>query len=86
MGELNFCPYCSAAPHKLMMCGKEVFFCKECNRFFKFEAIDLKCPKCDKINIRKSDFPSPNGDVVFQCVSCKKSSSASDFLKYNKIE
>ena len=84
--EMNFCPYCNAAQHKLMNCADDIFFCKDCNRFFSFKALELKCPKCDKTSIRKSDFPSPNGEAVFQCNSCKKSVSASDFFKYNKLK
>ncbi|MFH2028467.1 MAG: hypothetical protein ABIJ08_04980 [Nanoarchaeota archaeon] len=86
MSELNFCPYCNASHYKLMLCGNNVFFCKECNRFFVFEALQLKCPKCNKSNISKSDFPAPSGEAVFQCNLCKKGNTASEFLKYNKIK
>lgn len=86
MAELSFCPYCSASHFKLMLCGQEVFFCKECNRFFGFKELSMKCPRCDGTAIRKSDFPSPSGEVVFQCNGCKKSVSATELFKYNKIK
>ncbi|MFH1642701.1 MAG: hypothetical protein ABIC04_07445 [Nanoarchaeota archaeon] len=86
MADLNFCPYCDASHYKLMLCKDNVFFCKECNRFFRFEELNFKCPKCDKMNIRKGDFPSPSGEVIFQCVNCKKSTGTTEFFNYNKIK
>lgn len=86
MSEINFCPFCDAPQHKILLCNGYIFFCKECSKFFKLEDIELKCPKCDSIKIIKSDFLSPKGEVVFQCSDCKKSLSASEFLKANKIK
>ena len=86
MAELSFCPYCSAAHFKLMLCKEGVFFCKECNRFFGFKELYLKCPKCDSTTVRKSDFPSPTGEAVFQCNGCKKNFSSSELFKYNKTK
>ncbi len=86
MAELNFCPYCEASQHKLMFCSEDLVFCKECSKFFMFKDVNLKCPKCNKEDIRKSDFPSPAGEVIFQCNKCKKSFSAAEFFKYNKIK
>jgi len=86
MTEINFCPYCDAPQHKILYCDKEIFFCKECSKFFKFKDVELKCPKCDSIKIGKSDFPSPKGETVFHCNDCKKALSASEFLKANKIK
>lgn len=86
MSELNFCPFCDAPQHKILLCNEEIFFCKECSRFFKFESLDLKCTKCNSTEIKKSDFPSPQGEAVFQCNACKKTLSASEFLKANKIK
>ena len=86
MSEINFCPFCDAPQHKILLCNGYIFFCKECSKFFKLEEVELKCPKCNSIKIVKSDFLSPKGEAVFQCNSCKKSLSASEFLKANKIK
>lgn len=83
--EINFCPYCNAAQHKIMLCRSGIYFCKECSRFFNLESIKLKCPKCEKTRIIKSDFPSPSGEPIFQCKVCKKMTSASEFFKENNI-
>lgn len=85
MTDLNFCPYCNAAHYKIIGCNSSLFFCRECHRFFKFEAMALKCPKCDFDKIIKSDFPSPKGEVVFQCSKCKKMHPATEFFKLNKV-
>jgi len=86
MAELNFCPYCGGPSHKLLRCSEAVFFCKECNQFFSFGELKLKCPKCNKTNIQDSQFPSPGGEAIFQCSDCKKMTSASEFFKHNKIK
>lgn len=86
MSEINFCPFCDASQHKILLCKDNIFFCKECSKFFRFEDVELKCPKCSSTGISKSEFPSPSGDAVFQCNSCKKALSASEFLKANKVE
>lgn len=86
MLEINFCPFCDAPSHKILLCKGDIFFCKECSKFFKLKDIILKCPKCDSENIVKSDFPSPNGEAAFQCSDCKKTLSATEFLKANKVK
>ena len=86
MSEINFCPFCDAPQHKILYCKSDVFFCKQCSRFFKFIEVKMKCPKCDSEQITKSDYPSPTGEAVFQCNKCKKAISATEFLKSNKIK
>jgi len=86
MAEINFCPFCSAPEHKLIVINDKYNICKECNRFFLLNQILLKCPKCDKTEIINSDFPSPQGELILQCRSCKKMAAAKEFLKYNKIK
>ncbi len=86
MTEINFCPFCNAAQHKILYCKGDIFFCKECSNFFKLKGISLKCPKCDSDSIVKSEFPSPSGEAVFQCSKCRKALSASEFLKANKVK
>ena len=85
MSEINFCPFCDAPQHKILLCKGNIFFCKECSRFFELKEVELKCPKCDSRNIIKSDFPSPSGEAAFQCNDCKKTLSATEFLKANKV-
>lgn len=80
MTEINFCPHCDASQHKLMLCKEGIFFCKECNRFFKFEALDFKCLRC-KGEIRKSDFSSPKGEAVFMCIKCKRTYTVNEILE-----
>lgn len=86
MSEINFCPFCDAPQHKILLCKGDIFFCKECSRFFKFEELSMKCPKCGSAAVTKSDFPSPKGEAVFQCSNCKKTWPASEFLKANKVK
>jgi len=86
MSEINFCPFCDAPSHKILLCKGDMFFCKECSKFFDLREIELKCPKCDSSKIVKSDFPAPNGEAAFQCNDCKKTLSATEFLKANKIK
>ena len=83
MTEMNFCPFCDAPQHKILGCAGDIFFCKECHKFFKLKELSMKCPKCDKDKIVKSDFPAPNGEVVFQCMKCKKMFSSKEFLENN---
>jgi hypothetical protein len=80
MPELNFCPYCEAAQHKIMACKEGIFFCKSCNNFFRFEDLNVRCPRC-KGEIRKSDFPSPKGEAVFFCNKCKRTYPSSELLE-----
>ena len=83
MAELNFCPFCDAPQHKLMGCKEDIFFCKECNRFFNFEELPVKCPRC-KGDLRMSDFPSPSGEALFQCIKCKRTCPSSEVLEQMK--
>jgi hypothetical protein len=83
--DIEFCPFCDASAHRLIQCNEEMFFCKACSRFFKFKPVKLNCLKCDNTNIRLSDFPMSNGEIVFQCAKCKKMYGYKDFFKYNKI-
>jgi len=86
MSELNFCPFCDAPQHKIVLIKEPLFYCKECSNFFKLEHFEMKCPKCEAKEIAKSDFPSPSGEAVFQCRKCKKALPASEILKYNKVK
>jgi len=83
--DINFCPFCDAAQYKILLCKDDIFFCNDCHKFFRLSQLELKCPKCDKGSFTKSDFPSPSGEVVFQCKDCKKMFSAKEFLEYNNI-
>jgi hypothetical protein len=79
--EINFCPFCSAAQHKIVSCGGELMFCRECNKFFKCTQLSYQCPKCRSKKIVDSEFPSPDGQIVFQCQSCKRMFPARDFFR-----
>jgi hypothetical protein len=85
MKEISFCPYCSANSHKILNHSDCYFFCRDCNTFFTLKLHDLKCSKCDSDKIEDSDFPSPDGQVILQCKSCKKMFAAGELLKHNKI-
>jgi hypothetical protein len=86
MEELNFCPYCDAAQHKVTyMPDQELYFCKTCNNFFRLKDIKFECFKCGSTKIEDSDFPSPDGEIVFQCKKCKKMFSASEFFEKNDL-
>ena len=80
MAEINCCPYCEAGQHKLMLCKNDIFFCKQCNRFFRFQELDINCPRC-KGKISKSDFPSPSGEAVFFCNKCKRTYPGKELLE-----
>lgn len=84
--DVNFCPYCDAPSHKMLQYKEDMFFCRVCNKFFRLKNIKLLCPKCDSNKIEDSDFPSPDGQIVLQCKSCKKMFSAKDLLDKNKIQ
>ena len=80
MSEINFCPYCDAPQHKLMMLKENLLFCKICNTFFTLDEVEIKCPR-DKGKLRISDFPSPSGDALFQCSKCKRTIPARELLE-----
>ncbi|MBR9699741.1 hypothetical protein GOV09_04760 [Candidatus Woesearchaeota archaeon] len=80
MSEMNFCPHCEAATHKLLHCKEDIFFCKACSRFFRFESLDQKCPRCTG-SLRKSDFDSPSKGAVFLCTKCKKTCTTQDLFE-----
>jgi len=84
--EINFCPYCSAVSHKILNYNENMYFCKECNIFFKLKHILLKCPKCDSTKIEDSDFPGPDGQIVLQCKTCKKMFGTKELMDYNNIK
>jgi ribosomal protein S27AE len=82
MKELNFCPYCNAPQHKVVLVEKhDVNFCKECNTFFTLHERKWQCFKCDGTRIEDSDFPAPDGQIVFQCRKCKKMYSGNEFFE-----
>lgn len=85
MEDINFCPFCNAPGHKVTLCPDKICFCRECNKFFRFEHIEFKCPKCGSSKIVDSDFPAPDGEIVFQCRKCMKMFSAKEFLAKNGI-
>lgn len=85
MTEINFCPFCDAPQHKLAGIKEGMYFCKECNRFFKSSQVNFKCLKCSSTDIIDSEFPSPDGQLVFQCNKCKNMASAKEFLEKNNI-
>lgn len=72
MKHPEFCPFCGAMKHKLMIINEPLFFCKECNKFFDFESKEFRCPKCNSPNLEDSDFPSPDGDIIIHCRGCRK--------------
>lgn len=84
MVEINFCPYCDAPQHKLALFKEGIFFCKECNRFFTLDIVEFSCWKCGSKRFRDSGYPSPDGQMVLQCKSCKKMFSQSEFFKKNE--
>ncbi len=59
-------------------------YCKDCSHFFSVREIELKCPRCDKKRLSISDFPMPDGSIVFQCAGCKKMFSLKDVCEHNK--
>ncbi len=85
MSEINFCPFCDAPQHKIAILKEDVVFCKECNRFFDVVELNLKCMKCSSTDIVDSEFPSPDGQMVFQCRKCKNMFSSKDFMEHNKL-
>ncbi len=80
MSELNFCPQCDAPQHKLLNCKDDVFFCKECHRFFRFDFLDVNCDRCN-VKLVKSDFDSPTGGAVFYCTKCKRTYPAAEIVE-----
>lgn len=85
MDDINFCPFCDASNHKVTAVKGSLLFCKECNHFFQIENKKLKCLKCNSTNLVDSDFPGPDGSLVFQCRDCKKMFSTKELLSHNKL-
>lgn len=83
MKEISFCPFCSANAHKVLSYNDCSFFCRDCNTFFDLNLNHVKCPKCDSEKIEDSDFPSPDGQIILQCRSCKKMFTASELVTQN---
>jgi len=81
MDDIDFCPFCSAQGHKVVDLSNSLFFCKNCNKFFILTQKVFLCPKCSSKKIVDSEFPSPAGELVFQCDSCKKMYTAKEFLQ-----
>jgi uncharacterized protein YbaR (Trm112 family) len=81
MDDINFCPFCNASNHKVVVVKGDMLFCKECNHFFDLVEKKLKCIKCDSNHLTYSDFPTPDGQVVFQCKDCKKMFSTKELIK-----
>ncbi len=86
MSDLNFCPSCDSPGHKVVRFNDKLCFCKVCSNFFNLDFLETKCPKCDNKKIKTSDFPGPKGELVFHCDKCKKTTSASEFLKNNGVK
>lgn len=86
MDEINFCPYCNASDHKIIGVKDTLLFCKECDRFFKFEEKKLKCIKCNSTKLVNSEFPAPDGQFIFQCKDCKKMFSTKELIEHNKLK
>ena len=84
MPELNFCPYCNASSHKVIPFEDNQHFCKACNKFFSLDFVQMFCPKCQSKRYSDSDFPTPDGQIVIQCKSCKKMFSLKEFIDKNK--
>ncbi len=86
MAGVNFCPYCDAGSHKMVLVESDMYYCKECDTFLSVGRVELRCPKCGKTRIRDSGYPMPDGEMVFQCDSCKRMFSAAEFLSFNRIK
>ena len=82
MVQIHFCPYCDASAHKVVSLEKDdQYFCKSCNKFFMLSLVERSCPKCGGTRCQDSDFPSPDGQIVIQCQSCKKMFSLKEFIE-----
>jgi ribosomal protein L37AE/L43A len=86
MAEVNFCPFCDSPAHKLVLLADNLFYCKQCENFFTLKEEKLECSKCNSTEIKCSDFPSPDGSLIFQCEKCKKMFDIRTFLKNNEKE
>lgn len=86
MAEVNFCPFCDSPSHKLIVLDNDLFYCKQCENFFVLSERKLECSKCGSKEIRSSDFPAPDGSLIFQCEKCKKMFDIKTFLKNNEKE
>ncbi len=84
--EINFCPFCDSPSHKLVLLTEKLFYCKQCDKFFNLTEEKLRCMKCNSENVKISDFPAPDGSLVFQCEKCKKMFGTENLLEHNDIE
>jgi len=78
--DVNFCCYCGAMSNKILTFSDKSY-CKSCDRFFQLKTDKVKCPKCFKGNMKISDFPMPDGAVVFHCNSCKRMCSLEEISR-----
>lgn len=83
MSDINFCPFCDTSAHKIVEIQENFLFCKECNRFYRIDELRFKCKKCQGEDIIDSEFPNPDGQIVFQCKKCKKMMPAKEFFDYS---
>lgn len=83
MGGVAYCSFCSAPKNKLLILENAIY-CKECDKFFTIKKTSFKCPKCKKGNLKLSDFPMPDGSIVFHCGSCKRMCSSEEADKHNQ--
>lgn len=84
MSNPDFCAFCGSLGHKMVMLKEGMYFCKECNKFFEFEKKVFRCPKCNSPNIVDSEFPSPDGGMIFHCQGCRKMFSAKELMDEGK--
>lgn len=85
MEDINFCPFCDSPRHKLLLLDGNLIFCRHCRKFFRLSEVYFKCWKCDSKKFQCSEYSSPDGQVVFQCLLCKKLFTKNDFFKNNEM-
>ena len=52
---------------------------------FHLDLQAMQCPKCGSKRYADSEFPSPDGQIVIQCSSCKKMMSIKEFMEKNNV-
>jgi len=85
MSDIEACPFCNTSAHKVVHFSNDVYYCKECVKFFQINTTEPRCPKCNSKRVRHSEYPMPNGEAVFHCDVCKKNFSAKDFFEKNNL-